>query len=188
MWSKRNIILIVCVMVLYLGTMLFGMCRKDTSKAENARETVSPSPAYSTEVSPALEAVSGPGFSPGSSIVSESESKEGKETETERETREWEELYPDGMDVSDIPEDILELLHVTAEEMSERVRIFANGQGMAGMEEVYCYGEDTVEQEKGTVSVPLYFSVAGKDGEEETRYNFEYIFYKETGEYCIQIW
>lgn len=162
MWSKRNVVLAVCVIVMYIGTISFS--------AHRHQKDVSQNPPISS--APAL--TESPGDSDGD------RNKKG----TAFIEMEQEQLYPDEMDISDVPKEILGLLDISAEELSKRIRIFANGEGMATMKKVYCSGEFKVDSGNGKISAFFYFV---PEEVEEKNYNFEYIYYK-TGEYRIVMW
>lgn len=163
MWSKRNIILFICVVLL----LLYGVINRDTGKKSLS----------SVKSSPSVVLTADAGY-----VRQDKETEKPEATHTPESNPEWEEYFPSGMDVSDVSEEILGLLNISEEELSERIRIFANGQGLADREEVFCMEEYDVNTDNGTVAAYFYFVL---DGEEEQHYNFTYIYYPGTNEFRI---
>lgn len=91
--------------------------------------------------------------------------------------------YPLEMDVSALPARSLEEMNINQEDAAKRIRIFANGQGFAGVDRVFYAGETRFDDSNHSVSMDLYFK---PEGEEAIYFTFTY--YRETGEYVLAPW
>ncbi len=105
------------------------------------------------------------------------------ETTPPPEEQEEEEAYPLAMDVSALPEKCLEEIEISQEDAAKRIRIFANAQGYAGVDQVFYTGETRLDDNNKSVTMDLYFEPEG----EETFY-FSFTYYQETGEYVLAQW
>lgn len=114
--------------------------------------------------------------------------KEGLETDplaraTDKETTvpEQEEMSAD-LDISSIPDEIIDALDMTKEELEERIKMFANGQGFAAEKIVYYHGEYTINDSEDTLVVPLYFQ---PEGISDT-FDFNLVYYRESENLVIE--
>ncbi len=94
-----------------------------------------------------------------------------------------EEAYPLVMDVSALPARSLEEMEISQENAAARIRIFANAQGYAGVDQVFYAGETRFDDSNQTVSMDLYFQP-----EESEPFYFSFTYYRETGEYVLAQW
>lgn len=116
--------------------------------------------------------------------------KEGLETDplaraADKETTvpEQEEMSAD-LDISSIPDEIIDALDMTKKELEERIKMFANGKGFAAEKIVYYHGEYTINDSEGTLVVPLYFQ---PEGISDT-FDFNLVYYRESENLVIEQW
>ena len=105
-----------------------------------------------------------------------------EETEIPEEHGE-EEAYPLVMDVSALPEKGLEEMEISQEDAAKRIRIFANAQGYAGVDQVFYTVETRLDDNNQCVTMDLYFEPEGEEA-----FYFSFTYYRETGEYVLAPW
>lgn len=99
----------------------------------------------------------------------------------------------DGIDTSDVKEDVLKKLSLSRKEFNKKIDTFANENGITALEKVYSYGE--IYDESGEVTVPLFFDGSYEEEkdpnegeEEEGRINFDFVYQKDAGTYLCRLW
>lgn len=107
-----------------------------------------------------------------------------EEPELETEVPELEEMSAE-LDISSIPDEVIEILGISRENLQKQIKIFANGQGFASERSVCYYGEYTIDSSIGTVSVPLYFDP--EDSGMEV-FSFNLIYYQESKDFIMEPW
>lgn len=96
---------------------------------------------------------------------------------------EEEEAYPLVMDVSALPEKGLAEMKISQEDAAKRIRIFANAQGYAGIDQVFYAGETRFDDNNQSVTMDLYFEPEGEEA-----FYFSFTYYQETREYVLAPW
>lgn len=99
------------------------------------------------------------------------------------EEQEEEEAYPLVMDVSALPEKGLAEMKISQEDAAKRIRIFANAQGYAGIDQVFYAGETRFDDNNQSVTMDLYFEPEGEEA-----FYFSFTYYQETREYVLAQW
>ena len=94
-----------------------------------------------------------------------------------------EQAYPLEMDVSALPARSLEEMSINQEDAAKRIRIFANGQGFAGIDQVFYGGETRFDDSNQSVTMDLYFEPEGEEA-----FYFSFTYYEETKEYVLAPW
>lgn len=105
------------------------------------------------------------------------------ETTLPPEEPEEEEVYPLVMDVSALPVKSLEEMEISQEDAAERIRIFANSHGYAGIDQVHYTGETRFDDNNRSVTMDLYFEPEGEEA-----FYFSFAYYQETKEYVLAPW
>lgn len=105
------------------------------------------------------------------------------EQTAEAEEPEYGEYSQAQMEIREMDEEVLSLIGVTKDRLSEEIRIFANAYGFAGMTETHYYGETVIDHKKNTVSAAFYF-----DPPESAAFKFNVIVHRKSKTFRFEPW
>lgn len=99
----------------------------------------------------------------------------------------------DGIDTSEISDEILKKLEIGREDFANEISTFANENGISALGKIYSY--DELYEEKGTVTVPLFFDDNYDDEKEpetdenaDGRVNFDFVYQRRSKTYVCRMW
>lgn len=175
--QKRGIIFVIIAVLIFIGMIyssVFGKKNENNEKIQvsvlqtkppdgfgNTDQTASPTGAEQIETTAQPE-----------------------ERVEETEVPELEEMSAD-IDISSIPDEVVGMLNISKADLKERIKVYANGQGFASETKVYYYGEYSVDNSAGTVSVPMYFAPEGSGSD---AFSFNLIYYRESKNLVMEPW